>query len=170
MYPSVSAKIDQEMQVKRCSKLNQSSDKKKTSELPRHFIQTWIWLRVESWVDSEANAFRLSHELIWIEKWRITLSHEPIWINAWGIHLSHEMILSQFLESRLSHKLNRLKSSWSCLSDELLRIKALSWMLKKGQRNWVQTQKRSTKLSENPKRSTKSAVDSNQWPRFHGHL
>ena len=82
--------------------------------------------RVESWVDSESNVFRLSHGLIWIEKWGSTLSHdESIWINACGIPLSHELILSHFLETRLSHELNWFKSSRYCLSHELIRIRAL---------------------------------------------
>ena len=38
--------------------------------------------RVESWVDSDLNAFRLSHEMTRIKKWGSTLSHESIWINT----------------------------------------------------------------------------------------
>ena len=127
-----------------------------------HTRHGYDW-RVESWVDSESNAFWWSHELIWIEKWGRTLSHESIWINTWGMYFSHELILSQFLESRLSHQLNRLKSSWYCLSHELIQIKALSRMPKKRSTKFGESpkkvneiewnpQKRSTELSESPKK------------------
>ena len=45
--------------------------------------QTWVWLRVESWVDSESNIYRLSHGLIWIDKSGNILSHESKWISTW---------------------------------------------------------------------------------------
>ena len=53
--------------------------------------QTWVWLRVESRVDLESNAFRLSHELIWIEKWEAlwvmsqseSIPGESTWVMSW---------------------------------------------------------------------------------------
>ena len=114
--------------------------------------KTRVWLRVESWVDSESNEFCLSHELIWIEKLESTLCYESIWSNTWGIHLSHELILSQFLESHLSHKLNRFKSSRYCLSHKLIRNKAFESNAKKRLTKSSERPKRSMKLSEIPRK------------------
>ena len=54
---------------------NWTKDMQKRIDSPHSYKQTWAWLRVESWVDSESNAFRLGHDLIWIEKWGSILSH-----------------------------------------------------------------------------------------------
>ena len=91
---------------------------------PPPFNETWLWLRVESWVDSESNAFHLGHESIWIEKLGGILchasilfdsqgsrsSHESIWINTWGSAWVVSWFWVNSLEGRLSHELNRFNS------------------------------------------------------------
>ena len=66
--------------------------------------QTWVWLTVESWVDSESKVFRLSHELIWIEKI--------------GKHFESLVDLNQYLGIHLSHELNRFNSFWDTSLDD----------------------------------------------------
>ena len=111
------------------------------------FLRCSVWPACRHGYDSDSNHestqnqmfFYLSHELIWIEKWRSTLSHESIWINTWRVHLRNKL---KFLESRLSHELNRFTFSRYCLSHELIRMKALD----------SNARKRSTKFSESPKK------------------
>ena len=144
--------------------------------------QTLVWLRVESWVDSESNAFCLSHELIGIEK---MVKHFESWVN-----------LNQYLRNPC-WVMNRFwvtswKTAWvmswidSCLRDT---VWSMSWL---DQGTWVEypkkvtnstlerkAQKSSTKMSESPPkvnistlaidkqliRIIESWLDSNQYSR-----
>ena len=85
-----------------------------------------FWL--ESWVG-------------WIEKWGSTLSHESSWINTWGIHLSHELNLFKPLRYSLSHELIRMKAIESNAQKRSYKCNT-----------WVKSPKRSTNLSESPKK------------------
>ena len=115
-----------------------------------HWSQTWVWLRVESLVDSESNASRLS----WVDLNRKIGEHLESWVNLnqyfgnpLGSWVDSESILGIPLESEL----NRYKPSRYSLSHELIRIKALDECPKKVNEIEWKPKKMSTKLSETRK-------------------
>ena len=121
--------------------------------------QTWVWHRVEWWVDSESNAFRLSHDLIWIKKgevlWVMSQSEAIprsstwvmswFWVNSWKDAWVMSWIDSSFRDTAWV-------MSW-------FESRHLSRMPQEGQRNLAKAQKRSTKMSE----SLKKVDEINRW-------
>ena len=100
-------------------------------------LQTWVWLRVKSWVGSESDAFCFSHELIWIEKWA---KHFESWVN-----------LNQCLRNPLGSMswfwVNSWKGDWV-----MSWFESWHWLnVQKGQWNLVIAQK-SMKLNKNPEK------------------
>ena len=107
-----------------------------------YLYQTWVWLRVESWVDSESNAFRLSYELIWIEKM--------------GKHFESWVSLIQYLGNPLESWVDsdsvtgKPVESW-VKSIQVFEILLESWA-DSNEGTWQMPKKRSTKFSEIPKK------------------
>ena len=75
--------------------------------------QKWARLRVKSWVDSESNVFRLSHQSIWIETMESHFSQESIWIKFQETISSRELIWINSWKPLWVMSWVRIKSFWS---------------------------------------------------------
>ena len=127
--------------------------------------QTWVWLRVESWVESESNAFRLSHELILIIKMG---KHFDSWIN---LNQCLDNPLRSWVDSDSIH--GKPVESWvesipvfEILLESLADSNQGTWrmpMKRSSQRNLVKSQNGQRNWLKVPKRSTKPTVDLNHW-------
>ena len=113
--------------------------------------QTWVRLRIKSWVDLESNAFRFSHELILNRKMG---KHFESWANL-------NQCLGKFFESWIVNSwvqewVNSWKAAWVISwIDSSLRNTA--WVMSSFESRHLSRmpKKRSKKFSESPKSSTK---------------
>ena len=118
--------------------------------------QTWAWLRVESWVDSESKWFSLES---WVDLNRKMRKHFESRVDL-NQYLGNplELWLDSIPGKPLSHELNWFKYSRCCLSHELIRIKTLELNAEQDQWNLMKAHKMSTKFSESPKKTSLNEI------------